>query len=551
MILETILKRPIFVFLISLGILVYGSIIVGHMGVSALPKFSFQTLSVETTISGASSSQVALSVTKPLEKELIKLQNLKTIRSYSSKGYSLILLDLDENANLDSSYLEAALITKAQEGKLPKSLSTPPVVSKSNPTQAPIYFIAVRSLTKPRQEVTRLAINVIAPQFSMIPGVNGVKFLGLADNAYRVQVDADALYQHNLSFLELYETLSNNLTPYALGAIQTKDQAFSLELEPKYTTLEKLRTMIVPLKNGEITYLKDLAVVQDSFVNDKSSSVVFGQPAAVFGITPKDGANTIDIAKQATALMGEIQKTLPEGIQLQPVFDRTEQIRTALFDMELAFIVTILLVMAVVYLFLKRIGLVGIVSVIIILSMLATCSCLYLMGKTLNVVSFLGLIISVGFVVDDAVIVIEAIVRRQEEGESPYEASLKGVKEIFFTVMSISLSLIVVFFPLIAAPGLTGQLLGDFSLAIIFAVVFSLFFSFLIIPVFITTFKTKPIKQGKSLSLFSTFYPKLLKFYEKTLLIAFKYSKTVLVFSFFLSVVSVVLFIKIPHSLFP
>ena len=482
---ERCLQRPIAVLLLWIAVMVAGAVCWQHLPVAALPTFDTPTIKVNASLSGASPETMASSVATPLEKNLATIPGVATMTSTNLEGATTIVLEFDPSVNIDSASVDVQAALYQSLKKLPSQMTTPPTFRKVNPADAPIAQISLDSPSMTLSDLNRYSDDLISPSLSMIKGVAEVTVIGQKRYAVRVEVDPAKLAATNMTLEELHTALkaANDNSP--VGELDGKRQMMMLQTRGDLRNASDFSQVVVATRNGQPVRLADIASVQDSIENTLSHSAVNNHTAIVLSITRQPGANlvaTLDTIKQ---LLPKLQQQMPASVHMQLLNDRSISVRNAIHDVNLTLLLTIALVIMVILLFLRHVRATVIPALSVPISLLGSFGLMYAFGLSLDNISLMGLTIAVGLVVDDAIVVLENIMRYIEQGEDPKHAALKGVREVGFTVISISLSLVAVFIPIFFMPGTMGLLFHEFAWVVSLAILVSAAASLTIIPLLV------------------------------------------------------------------
>lgn len=476
------IRRPVFTTLLTMAMIVGGLAGYNSLAVSALPRVDFPTIQVTASLSGASPETMASSVATPLERQFSTISGISAITSTSFLGSTQITLQFDLDRNIDAAALDVQTAISASLRKLPPEMTTPPSFQKVNPADQPVLFIAVSSDTVPISTVNEYADTMMAQRISTLPGVAQVQLYGAQKYAVRVQADPQALAAHDLTFAELKQALAGAASNAPVGTINGEKQLFNLKVAGQPSNADGFRPLIVTWRNGAPVRLNDVANVSDSVEDLRAIGSINGKNAVVIAIQRQPDANTIEVVQRVRDLLPTFRSQIPPSIDLTPLFDRSVAVKESLHDVQLTMLLTIVLVVAVIFLFLRKASATLIPAIAVPLSIVATYGLMALFGFSINNISLLALTLCVGFVVDDAIVVLENIVRYIEEGMSPMEAALKGSGEIGFTIISITFSLVAVFLPVLFMGGIVGRLFREFAVTISVAILLSGFISLTLTP---------------------------------------------------------------------
>src|SRR3981189_2192950 len=466
--------RPVATTLLMVGVLLVGWVAFMQLPVSALPEVDYPTIQVVTFYPGADPDVMASSVTAPLERQFGQVPGLSQMTSTSSFGASVITLHFarDESMDIEEQQVQAAI--NAAQTYLPANLPNPPIYSKVNPADTPILTLAMTSDTLPLSKVEDLADTALAQKISQLPGVGLVSISGGQKPAVRIQVNPTALASYGLSLEDLRTALAQANVNQAKGNLDGPRQAYTINANDQLISSDSYRPLIIAYRNGAPVRLTDVANVIDGVENVKQAAWAHRDPAALINIQRQPGANIIAVVDRVKKLLPTLQAALPAAVQVDILTDRTATIRASVDDVQFTLVLTIALVGMVVFLFLRSVRATIIPSVAVPLSLVGTFGVMYLLGYSLNNLSLMALTISTGFVVDDAIVVIENIARHMESGMPAFAATMKGASEIGFTVLSMSASLVAVFIPILMLGGIVGRLFREFAVTLSVAIAVSM-----------------------------------------------------------------------------
>jgi multidrug efflux pump len=474
--------RPVATSLLMAGILLAGAVAYRQLPVSALPEVDYPTIQVLTFYPGASPDVMASSVTAPLERQFGQVPGLKQMTSTSSFGASVLTLQFDLALNIDIAEQEVQAAINAAGTYLPPNLPNPPIYSKSNPADAPIITLALTSNSMPLTKVEDAADTTLAQKISQLAGVGLVSISGGQRPAVRIQANPTALASYGLSLEDLRLAMGQANVNQAKGSIESRNQEFTIGANDQLMSAQDYQPIIIAYHNGAPVRVSDVATVVDGAENVRQAAWVNTTPAVILNIQRQPGANIITVVDRITQLLPQLRASLPQGIKVQVLTDRTTTIRASVRDVEFELMLTIALVVMVIFLFLRTLAATVIPSVAVPLSIVGTFGIMYLLGYSLNNLSLMALTISTGFVVDDAIVMIENISRYIEEGESPLQAALKGSEQIGFTIVSLTVSLIAVLIPLLFMGDIVGRLFREFAVTLAVTILASAVVSLTLTP---------------------------------------------------------------------
>ncbi|MBI2241113.1 MAG: efflux RND transporter permease subunit [Magnetospirillum gryphiswaldense] len=480
---EVFIRRPIATLLLTL-VLVFGGVVGWRqLPVASLPNVDFPTISVSASLSGASPDTMASSVAAPLEREFSTIAGLDTITSTSGLGTTSITLTFALDRDVDAAAQDVqAAITRAQR-RLPDEMTTPPSFRKVNPSDSPVVLLALSSPTVPLSTLDDYAQTILLPRISRLSGVAQVLVYGSQKYAVRIQMDPDALASRNIGVDELSNAIKAANSNSPLGVLNGPRQQLSLQSNAQLADAATFGELAVAWRDGAPVRLKDVAKVTDSVENNRTASWFNGTRAIVLAVQRQPEANTVDVVDNVRALMPSIKEALPPTVDVQVMNDRSRSIRDAITDVQFTFALTIALVVMVIFVFLRRLSATLIPTIVLPVSLIATLGAMALLGFSLDNISLLGLTLSVGLVVDDAIVMLENIQRHVDDGMKPFEAALKGAREIGFTILSITVSLVAVFIPILLMGGVIGRMFHEFAVVVTLAIGISGLLSLTLTPV--------------------------------------------------------------------
>ncbi len=474
--------RPVATALLMVAIFLAGAIAFFQLPVSALPEVDYPTIQVLTFYPGASPTVVASGVTAPLERQFGEIQGLSQMTSTSAGGVSVIVMQFQLSLNIDVAEQEVQAAINAAQSYLPANLPVPPVYSKSNPADAPVLTLALTSNVIPLSRVEDLADTRLAPKLSQISGVGLVSISGGQKPAVRIQANPTALASYGINLEDLRSSISGNSLNAAKGNFDGPSQNYTINANDQLLNSGDYKNVVVAYRNGAPVMLTDVARVVDGVENTNLAAWVNATPSIILNIQRQPGANTIQVVNNITKLLPQLETNLPAAVHLQIVNDRTTAIRASVADVEFELVLAIALVVMVIFLFLRSLSATIIPSVAVPLSLIGTLAVMYLAGFSLNNLTMMALTISTGFVVDDAIVMIENISRYIEEGYAPLEAALIGAEQIGFTILSLTVSLIAVLIPLLFMGDVAGRLFRQFAVTLAVTIVISAFVSLTLTP---------------------------------------------------------------------
>ena len=479
---EPFIRRPIATSLLGIALLIGG--VLGYWGlpVSALPQVDFPTVQVTTQLPGGSPDVIASLITAPLERQLGQIPSLSSMTSTSSFGVSQISLQFDLNRDIDGATQDVQAAINAAAGILPRTLPYPPTYAKVNPADAPVLTLALTSDTVSLRAMSDLADTLLGQRLSQISGVGRVAVLGGLKPAVRVQADLARLAAYGIAMEDLRSAIVGANVSGPKGSLDGAQQSYTIAANDQIAAAEAYKPIIIAYRNGSPVTIGDVATIVDGLENDRTGGWYQGTPAVILDIQRQPGANVIEVVRQIRAEIPKLQRTIPAGVKLTVVSDRTVTIRASVHDVQFTLVLSVILVTLVVLFFLRSLRATLIAGVALPLSLITSFGVMYFAGFSLDNLSLMALTIGTGFVVDDAIVMIENIVRHMEDGETAMEAALRGAREIGFTVISLTVSLVAVFIPLLFMSGLVGRMFREFALTLTIAVVTSALVSLTLTP---------------------------------------------------------------------
>ena len=551
---ELCIRRPVMTVLLSIATVIAGTVAYIKIPVAALPSFNTPVISVSASLPGASPENMASAVALPLEKEFSTIDGISVISSTNSLGSTSITLEFNNDRDIDKAAVDVqAALLRAQK-RLPIEMTVPPSYRKINPADTPVLVVRMSSPSISLSEINQYAENLLSPNLSTISGVAQVLVYGAKRYAVRVRVHPDALANRNLTVDDIAIAINKSNSNSPVGVLDGPRQAITIYANPQLVRPEEYANLIVSQKNGLPIYLKDVADVIESYEDVKTLASANGERSIAIAILRQPGANTVEVVNSVKALLPQLQKQMPDSIQLILLNDRSLSIIEAIHDVNLTLALTVLLVVLVIFLFLKHVSATVIPSISLPISLIGAFFLLYFLGYSLDNISLLGITLAVGLVVDDSIVVLENIMRYIEQGMDPLKAALKGSKEVGFTIISISLSLVAVFIPLFFMPGPIGLLFREFAVVVSLSILVSAVVSLTVVPMLCSRFLPKPGVHAKEFAInkkFDRLFDWMLKTYIHYLDLALKNRKIVLWGAISTFVITVVLFVNSPKGFFP
>ncbi len=516
---ELCIRRPVMTTLLVVALVIFGIIAYRALPVAELPSVDFPTLSVTANLPGASPETMAAAVATPLESQFSTIAGLDSMSSTSAQGSTSITLQFALERNIDAAAQDVQSAISGALRKLPPNLPAPPSFRKVNPADSPIFYVALSSTTLPLPLVDEYAQTQLAQRLSTLPGVAQVQVLGAQKYAVRIRADLDRLSARGLGIDELQQAIAQANVNQPIGSLDGTRQTFALKDNGQLSNAAAYRPLIVAWRNGAPVRLEEVATPVDGVENDRIASWNVDKRAIVLAIQRQPGANTIATVDAIRKILPGFQAKLPAAIEMNILYDRSISIREAIEDVQFTLLLAGFLVVLVILLFLRNASATLIPSLALPISLIGTFAAMHLLDYSLDNLSLLALTLAVGFVVDDAIVMLENIVRHLEAGEPPFSAAIKGAREIGFTIVSMTLSLIAVFIPVLFMGGIVGRLLHEFAVTICIAILVSGFVSLTLTPMLCSRYlqSTRHVQHGRLFALFEAFFAALLAAYERSL----------------------------------
>jgi multidrug efflux pump len=513
------IERPVATALLMAAILLVGIVCYTQLPVSALPQVDYPTIQVLTFYPGASPDVVATTVTAPLERQFGQLQGLSQMTSSSSGGTSVIVMQFNLSLNIDIAEEEVQSAINASQSFLPANLPSPPIYSKTNPADAPVLTLAVTSSSIPLSQVEDLVDTRLAPKISQLSGVGLVSISGGQKPAVRIQANPAALSSYGINLEDLRTAVTQSSVNAAKGNFDGARQDYQIDANDQLVTSKDYRNVVVAYRNGAPVMLTDVAKIVDGVENTNLAAWMNKTPAVIVNVQRQPGGNTISVVKRIKALLPQLQANLPKGIEVTTLTDLTTPIQASVSDVEFELMLTVGLVVMVIFLFLRNLYATIIPSVAVPLSLVGTFGAMYALGYSLDNLSLMALTISTGFVVDDAIVMVENISRYLEEGLPPMQAALKGAEQIGFTIVSLTVSLIAVLIPLLFMGDVVGRLFREFAVTLAVTIIISAIVSLTLTPMMASRIlKHNPKeKQGRFYQASERAFDGMIAFYGRTL----------------------------------
>jgi HAE1 family hydrophobic/amphiphilic exporter-1 len=550
---ELFIRRPIMTTLVMLAILLFGVMGYRLLPVSDLPNVDFPTILVSASLPGASPETMASAVATPLERQFSTIAGLDSMTSTSGLGNTQITLQFNLSRNIDGAAQDVqAMIAKAAK-QLPSEMPTPPSYQKVNPADQPVIYLALSSPTLPLSAVNEYADTLMAQRISMVSGVAQVMIYGSQKFAVRAQLDPKALASRGIGIDEVVDAIDKANVNLPTGTLWGKDKAFTVQATGQLYDAAAYRPLIVAYRNGSPVHLEELGRVIDSVENDKVANWYNNTRSIVLAIQRQPGTNTVEVVDAIKKLLPTFRAQMPASVNLDILYDRSVSIRASVNDVKFTLLLAIFLVVMVIFLFLRNLSATVIPSLALPASIIFTFAVMYLLGFSLDNLSLMALILAVGFVVDDAIVMLENIVRHMEKGEGVLQAALNGSREISFTILSMTLSLVAVFIPVLFMGGILGRLLNEFAVTIGVAILVSGFVSLSLTPMLCSRFLRHSTvqKHGRLYMASERFFAGMLQAYEWSLKLVLRHRRTTMVITGLTLVATVYLFGAIPKGFLP
>jgi multidrug efflux pump len=547
------IKRPVATTLLTFGLVLAGVISFRLLPVSPLPQVDFPTISVSASLPGADPETMSTSVAAPLERQFGRIAGVTEMTSTSNRGATSITMQFDLDRDIDGAARDVQAAINAARGDLPSNLPSNPSYRKVNPSDAPILILALTSDTMSKPQMYDAASTILQQKLSQVKGVGQVFVGGSSLPAVRVEVNPLTLSKYGISLEDVRGMLATTNANRPKGQVSSGDKSWEVRANDQLRTAQEYLPLVVTYRSGAAIRLADVASVKDSVEDLRSTGLVNGKPAVMVIIFRQPGANIIETVDSVRALLPQLGAAMPGAIDMSVVLDRTPPIRGSLKDVERSLIISGLLVILVVFWFLRNVRATLIPAVAVCVSIIGTFAVMYLLGYSLDNLSLMALTIATGFVVDDAIVVLENITRYREQGQSPFQAALTGSKEIAFTVLSMSVSLVAVFIPILLMGGMVGRLFREFAVTLSAAIMVSLLVSLTATPMMCATLLKPEVKREHGIvyraseGMFTWLHSR----YEVTLAWALRHSRLMLFITLVTVGVNVLLFILIPKGFFP
>jgi multidrug efflux pump len=547
------IRRPVATTLLTIGLFLAGALAYPLLPVSSLPQVDFPTISVQASLPGASPETMATSVATPLERQFGRIAGVTEMTSTSFLGASNIILQFDLNRNIDGAARDVQAAINAARGYLPAALPTNPSYRKVNPADAPIIIIALTSPTKSRGQMYDVASSILQQKLAQVKGVGQVIVGGSSLPSVRVELNPSALDKYGIALEDVRQVLAATNVNRPKGSLSDGTRTSQILANDQMLRAADYVPVVVAYRHGQAVKLEDVAQVQDSVEDVRTIGLSDGKPAVLLVVFRQPGANIIETVDRIWALLPELQATTPAAIDLKVVLDRTTTIRASLFDVQRTLLISIVLVTLVVFAFLRSVRATIVPAVAVPVSLVGTFGVMYLLRFSLDNLSLMALTVATGFVVDDAIVVLENITRHREAGLGPVEAALLGAREIGFTVFSISISLIAVFIPILLMGGIVGRLFREFAMTLSAAILISLVVSLTTTPMLCATLLGRQTEAppGRLYRMSERFFDAMNGFYSRTLAWVLRHPHAMLGVTILTIAINVYLFVIVPKGFFP
>ena len=545
------IRRPVATTLLAIGVVLAGLAGYQLVPVAALPQVDFPTINVSAALTGASPQTMATSVSTPLIKQFQTIPGISEISATNSLGNTSIVLQFDLNRNIDAAAADVQAAISHATRQLPDNMTTPPSYRKTNPADAPVMLLAVQSDTMPRSKLDEIAEDIISPSLSTLPGVAEVSVFGAQTYAVRVEVDPNKLLNRGIGIDTVNQALVAANSQVPVGSLQNNSQSMTINADTQRTNADEFRTLVIANPNGAPIHLGDVADVQDSVQNQNTGSWYDGNRGIILAIQRQPDANTVEVVDAIRAKLPGLHAEIPASVSTKVMNDSAQPIKDAITDVKFTLLLTIGLVVLVIYLFTGHLTATIIPGLAVPLSLITTFGMMYVLGYSIDNISLLGLTLAVGLVVDDAIVMLENILRHVEEGMPVLDAAIKGAGEVSYTIISMSVSLIAVFIPILLMGGVVGRIFNEFGMVVAIAIVASAIVSLTVTPMLASRLGSGHDRPPFFIRWFDAGFERTLRGYEKSVGWCLKHRPAVLAL-FVASVgLTVYLFMTLPSSFFP
>ncbi|CAN7231640.1 efflux RND transporter permease subunit [Neorhizobium tomejilense] len=545
------IRRPVATTLLAIGAVLAGLAGYQLLPVAALPQVDFPTINVSAQLTGASPQTMATAVSTPLIKQFETIPGISEISATNSLGNTSIVLQFDLNRDIDAAAADVQAAISHATRQLPNNMTTPPSYRKTNPADAPVLLLSIRSDTMPRSKIDEIAEDVLSPSLSTLPGVAEVSIFGAQTYAVRVEVDPNKLQARNLGVDNVTNAISTANSQAPVGSLENNSQRLTINADTQRTNADQFRSLVIASPNGAPVHLGDVANVQDSVANLDAGSWYDGNQSIILAIQRQPDANTVDVVDAVRVKLPGLSVELPAAVSINVMNDSSTAIRASISDVQFTLMLTIGLVVLVIYLFLGRITATLVPGLAVPLSLITTFGAMYVLGYSIDNISLLGLTLAVGLVVDDAIVMLENIMRHVEDGMAPMQAALQGAGEVSSTIISMSVSLIAVFIPILLMGGVVGRLFNEFGMVVALAIVASAVVSLTVTPMLGSRLSGAEHHPGLVVRIFDAGFSRTLNGYDRAVGWCLR-NRAIILLVFLASVgASVYLFWTLPTSFFP
>jgi HAE1 family hydrophobic/amphiphilic exporter-1 len=550
---ETFIRRPVMTTLISLAIVMFGLMAYKYLPVNDLPNVDFPTIMVNASLPGASPDTMASSVATPLEKQFSTIAGLSSMSSTNFQGVTNITLQFDLSRNIDAAAQDVQAAIAATQSQLPQGMPSPPSYKKVNPADSPILYLSLSSITMPLSKVDEYAEDYLGERISMISGVAQVQVYGSQKYAVRIQVDPKELATRGIGIDEVSQAIAAGNVDLPTGTLYGAHQQFTVQAQGQLTDAAAYRPLIVAYRNGSPVRVSDIGRAIDSVENDKTAGWTNGVPSVVLAIQRQPGTNTVEVVDNVKKLLPTFQAEMPAGLTISVLGDRSETIRNSVNDVQFTLLLTVFLVVLVIFLFLRNLSATVIPSLALPMSIIGTFAVMWALSYSLDNLSLMAVTLAVGFVVDDAIVMLENIVRHMEMGRGVLDAALEGSREIGFTILSMTFSLAAVFIPVLFMGGILGRLLHEFAVTIGAAILVSGVVSLTLTPMLCSRFLRPPKSErhGHLYAVTERFFDEMLDGYQRSLAWVMRHRPEAMVLSGIMLVATLWMFYAIPKGFIP
>ncbi|MBY5796692.1 efflux RND transporter permease subunit [Rhizobium leguminosarum] len=545
------IQRPVATTLLAIGVILAGLAGYQLVPVAALPQVDFPTINVSAQLSGASPQTMATSVSTPLIKQFETIPGITEISASSSLGSTSIVLQFDLSRNIDAAAADVQAAISHATRQLPDNLTTPPSYRKTNPADAPVMLLSVQSNTMPRSKLDDIAENIISPSLSTLPGVAQVSVYGAQTYAVRVEVDPNKLLTRGIGIDTVNKALAAANSQQPVGTLQNNSQSMTITANTQRTSAEQFRSLVIANPNGAPIHLGDIADVQDSVENQYTGSWYDGQRGIILAIQRQPDANTVDVVDAINAKLPQLHAEIPSSVNTVVMNDAAKPIRDAISDVKFTLLLTIGLVVLVIYLFTGHATATIIPGLAVPLSLISTFGMMYVLGYSIDNISLLGLTLAVGLVVDDAIVMLENILRHVEEGMPVREAAIKGAGEVSYTIISMSVSLIAVFIPILLMGGVVGRVFNEFGMVVAIAIISSAIVSLTVTPMLASRLSNHQRRPPLIIRIFDAGFERTLRGYDRAVGWCLRHRPTILGVFLASLALTIYFFITLPTSFFP